>query len=103
MAERLQKIIAARGIASRRKAEEMIAAGRVTCNGRVASLGESADPEVDVILLDGRPLPSGNEYMYIMLHKPRGYVTTLQDEKGRKDVAQRDSSFLQTTVNLPTP
>lgn len=88
MAERLQKIIAARGIASRRKAEEMIAAGRVTCNGRVASLGESADPEVDVILLDGRPLPSGNEYMYIMLHKPRGYVTTLQDEKGRKDVAQ---------------
>lgn len=88
MVERLQKIIAARGIASRRKAEEMIAAGRVTCNGRVASLGESADPEVDVILLDGRPLPSGNEYMYIMLHKPRGYVTTLQDEKGRKDVAQ---------------
>lgn len=88
MAERLQKIIAARGIASRRKAEEMIVAGRVTCNGRVASLGESADPEIDIILLDGRPLPSGSEYVYIMLHKPRGYVTTLQDEKGRKDVAQ---------------
>lgn len=88
MAERLQKIIAARGIASRRKAEEMIVAGRVTCNGRVASLGESADPEIDSILLDGRPLPSGSEYVYIMLHKPRGYVTTLQDEKGRKDVAQ---------------
>ena len=88
MAERLQKIIAARGITSRRKAEEMIVAGRVTCNGRVASLGDSADPEVDIILLDGRPLPSGSEYVYIMLNKPRGYVTTLQDEKGRRDVTQ---------------
>ncbi len=88
MAERLQKIIAARGITSRRKAEEMIAAGRVTCNGRVASLGESADPEVDIILLDGKPLPSGGEHTYIMLNKPRGYVTTLQDEKGRKDVTK---------------
>ncbi len=87
MAERLQKIIASRGVTSRRKAEELIAAGRVICNGRVASLGESADPDLDMILLDGKPLPSGGEYTYIMLHKPRGYVTTLQDEKGRKDVA----------------
>ncbi len=86
MAERLQKIIASRGVTSRRKAEELIAAGRVICNGRVASLGESADPDLDMILLDGKPLPSGGEYTYIMLHKPRGYVTTLQDEKGRKDV-----------------
>ena len=85
---RLQKIIAARGVTSRRKAEEMITAGRVTCNGRVCQLGESADPDLDIILLDGKPLPSGGEYMYIMLHKPRGFVTTLSDEKGRKNVAQ---------------
>lgn len=86
MTERIQKIIASRGITSRRKAEELILAGRVTCNGRVCLLGEQADPEIDVILLDGKPLPSGGEYTYIMLNKPRGYVTTLSDEKGRKDI-----------------
>ena len=86
MIERIQKIIASRGITSRRKAEEMISAGRVTCNGRVCLLGESADPDVDTILLDGKPLPSGGEYTYIVLHKPRGYVTTLSDEKRRKDI-----------------
>ena len=86
MTERIQKIIASRGVTSRRKAEEMISAGRVTCNGRVCLLGESADPDIDTILLDGKPLPSGGEYAYIMLHKPRGYVTTLSDEKGRKNV-----------------
>ncbi len=88
MTERIQKIIASRGITSRRKAEELIAAGRVTCNGRVCLLGESADPDKDSILLDGKPLPSGGEYTYIMLHKPRGYVTTLSDEKGRANAAQ---------------
>ena len=88
MTERIQKIIASRGITSRRKAEELILAGRVTCNGRVCLLGESADPDVDEILLDGKLLPSGCKYTYIMLHKPRGYVTTLSDEKGRKDITQ---------------
>lgn len=88
MTERIQKIIASRGITSRRKAEDLILAGHVTCNGRVCLLGESADPDVDIILLDGKPLPSGGEYTYIMLHKPRGYVTTLSDEKGRKDVSE---------------
>ena len=86
MTERLQKIIAARGVTSRRKAEEMILAGRVTCNGRVCLLGESADPDIDIILLDGKPLPSGDAYTYILLNKPRGYVTTLSDEKGRQTV-----------------
>ena len=86
MTERIQKIIASRGITSRRKAEMLIEAGRITCNGRVCLLGESADPDKDIILLDGKPLPSGGEYTYIMLHKPRGYVTTLSDEKGRKIV-----------------
>ena len=88
MTERIQKIIASRGITSRRKAEEMILAGRVTCNGRVCLLGESADPDIDTILLDGKPLPSGGEYTYIMLHKPRGFVTTLSDEKGRRNVVE---------------
>lgn len=88
MAERLQKILSARGVASRRKAEEMIQAGRVTVNGRTAALGESADPAADEILVDGKPLPSQAGYVYIMLNKPRGYVTTLSDEKGRRNAAQ---------------
>jgi len=88
MTERLQKILSARGVASRRKAEEMIAAGRVAVNGVTAGLGDSADPECDKILLDGKPLPVPQAYIYLMLHKPRGYVTTLSDEKGRKNVAQ---------------
>lgn len=88
MKERLQKILSSRGIASRRHAEEMIAAGRVTCNGKICTLGESADPDADDILLDGKPLPSQQDFVYIMLNKPRGYVTTLSDEKGREDVSE---------------
>ena len=88
MLERLQKILAARGVASRRRAEEMIAAGRVSCNGCVCQLGDSADPDIDMILVDGSPLPSVPGPVYIMLHKPRGYVTTLSDEKGRPNAAQ---------------
>jgi 23S rRNA pseudouridine2605 synthase len=88
MMERLQKILAGRGICSRRKAEELITAGRVTVNGEVAALGQSADPEQDTIALDGKTIPSGEGYVYIMLHKPRGYVTTLSDEKGRANVTQ---------------
>lgn len=88
MTERLQKILSARGICSRRKAEEYITAGRVTVNGTAAQLGDSADPDIDEILVDGTPLPSQSDYVYIMLHKPRGYVTTLSDEKGRKNAAE---------------
>lgn len=88
MKERLQKVLSSRGVASRRKAEEMIAAGRVTCNGVVARLGDSADPDMDEILLDGRPLPPADAFVYILLNKPRGYVTTLSDEKGRPNAAQ---------------
>lgn len=88
MKERLQKIIAAHGVTSRRKAEELIAQGRVTCNGQVAQLGTAADPETDEILLDGKPLRQADAPVYLMLHKPRGYVTTLQDEKGRDNAAQ---------------
>lgn len=88
MGERLQKILSARGVASRRKAEEMISEGRVTVNGKIAQLGDAADAELDEILVDGSPLPSRKDYVYIMLNKPRGYVTTLSDEKGRPNAAQ---------------
>ncbi len=86
--ERLQKIIAARGLCSRRKAEELIAAGKVTVNGAVASLGDSADPDRDEIRVEGKTLPGAGKKVYLMLNKPRGYVTTLSDEKGRKNAAQ---------------
>lgn len=88
MTDRIQKILSARGVASRRQAEEMIRAGRVTCNGQVCQLGQTADPDVDIIFVDGNPLPTAGEKVYILLHKPRGYVTTLSDEKGRKNAAQ---------------
>ena len=88
MKERLQKIISARGVASRRKAEELILAGQVTVNGNPASLGDTADPETDEIRVAGQPLPSGERHVYILLNKPRGYITTLSDEKGRPNVTQ---------------
>jgi 23S rRNA pseudouridine2605 synthase len=87
MTERLQKILSARGVASRRTAEKMITDGRVSVNGAVAQLGQAADPHVDEILVDGKPLPASEQRIYLLLHKPRGYVTTLSDEKGRKTVA----------------
>jgi len=87
MKERLQKILSARGVASRRKAEEMILAGAVTVNAVTAALGDMADPDTDVILVNGKPLPEQSKYVYILLNKPRGYVTTLSDEKGRPDAA----------------
>ena len=88
MTERLQKIISAAGLMSRRAAEECISAGRVSVNGMTAALGDKADPERDSILVDGAPLPSGGEKVYIMLNKPKGYVTTMKDEKGRKNVSE---------------
>ena len=88
MKERLQKLLSARGVASRRKAEELIAAGRVTVNGIPAALGDGADPEADTVLIDGKPLPQVRKNVYILLNKPRGFVTTLSDEKGRDNVTQ---------------
>ncbi len=88
MKERLQKILSARGVASRRASEQLIADGRVLVNGQVAALGESADPEMDEILIDGQPLPDAQKKVYLMLHKPRGFVTTLSDEKGRRNAAE---------------
>ena len=88
MKERIQKIISSCGVASRRQAETMITEGRVTCNGEVCVLGQTADLNIDTILVDGKPLPKAGERVYILLNKPRGYVTTLSDEKGRKNAAQ---------------
>ena len=88
MRQRIQKILSARGIASRRKAEEMLAAGQVRVNGATAALGDSADPELDEILVQGEPIPPAAKHVYIILYKPRGYVTTLSDDKGRKNVSE---------------
>ena len=84
---RLQKILSDRGVASRRKAEELIRGGLVTVNGTVAALGSSADPDLDQIAVEGKPIPSATSYIYIMLNKPRGYVTTVSDERGRATAA----------------
>ena len=88
MRERLQKILSARGVASRRQGEALIQAGRVEVNGVTASLGDTADPEIDRITVEGRPLPQKQDSVYLMLNKPRGFVTTLSDEQGRKNAAQ---------------
>ena len=86
--ERVQKLIAAAGICSRRAAEELIIAGRVTVNGAVCGLGDRADAEKDEIRVDGKRVYFTEEKRYLMLNKPRGYVTTLSDEKGRKTAAE---------------
>lgn len=88
MAERLQKLIAAAGLCSRRSAEEWIAQGRVSVNGRQAHLGDCADLSLDSVLVDGVPLGRNDRKRYLMLNKPRGYVCTLSDEKGRPTVAE---------------
>lgn len=85
---RLQKFMADCGVASRRKSEELIAAGRVKVNGMVASVGDKVDPKKDTISVNGRKLTRDKNYIYIMLHKPRGYVTTMSDEMDRKCVAE---------------
>ena len=89
MKERLQKLIASAGLCSRRRAEEWISQGKVTVNGGLARLGDTADPAADEILVEGKPLPAApEERTTVLLYKPRGYVTTLSDERGRPTVAQ---------------
>jgi 23S rRNA pseudouridine2605 synthase len=94
--ERLQKILANAGVASRRKCEELISAGKVAVNGEVVTeLGAKADPEVDVITVLGRPIKKENK-IYIMLNKPKGVITSVSDPQGRsvvtdylKDIKER--------------
>ncbi len=119
MRERLQKILSGRGVASRRRAEEMIQEGRVLVNGSRAVLGDTADPDEDRILVDGQPLPQQQGYVYLMLNKPRGFVTTLSEERTLPSWWRtagcgyirwavwtwipRACCSLPTTVRLPTP
>jgi 23S rRNA pseudouridine2605 synthase len=84
MLERLQKIISAAGITSRRASEELILAGRVTVNGTIVTeLGSKADPALDIITVDGKPLTIASKKLYILLYKPVGYMTTMDDPEGR--------------------
>ena len=85
--QRLQKVLSAHGVASRRQAEQMITEGRVRVNGNTARLGDKVT-ETDVIEVDGAVLRRAPRPVYIMLHKPRGYVTTCKDEQGRRDVTE---------------
>ena len=85
---RLQKFLAEAGVASRRKAEELIADGKVYVNGRAAQLGDKVDPKKDSVTLSGKRIKRETQNVYYMLYKPRGYVTTMRDEKDRKCVAE---------------
>ncbi|MBE6798832.1 MAG: rRNA pseudouridine synthase [Ruminococcaceae bacterium] len=85
---RLQKFLSQCSVTSRRKAEELIEQGKVKVNGRKAMLGDKVDPVHDKVLVCGKPVTNSNKnLMYVMLHKPRGFVTTLSDEQGRRCVA----------------
>ena len=88
MSEKLQKIISAAGLMSRRAAEKAIEDGRVTVNGLSAKLGERADAGQDLICVDGQRLPVRGRRLYIVLYKPRGYVTSMHDEQGRRNVSE---------------
>lgn len=85
---RLQKFLSECGVASRRKSEELILAGKVKVNGKPAAIGDKIDPKRDTITVAGKKIVKNKTHTYIMLHKPRGFITTLNDEMGRKCVAQ---------------
>lgn len=85
---RLQKFLSENGIASRRKSEELIDAGKVKVNGRIASIGDKVDPIRDKVTVRGKTVVAVKEKVYIMLHKPRGFVTTMSDERDRKCIAE---------------
>lgn len=84
---RLQKHLSVCGVASRRKAEELILSGKVKVNGHIASIGDKVDPKRDKVTVRGKAVVAVNEKVYIMLHKPRGFVTTMKDERDRKCVS----------------
>jgi 23S rRNA pseudouridine2605 synthase len=84
--ERLQKAIARSGLTSRRGAEQLIADGRVRVNGSLATVGQSVDPGLDAIEVDGRPLPEAARIIHLAIHKPRGFLSSAHDERGRRSV-----------------
>ncbi len=85
---RLQKFMADNGVASRRKCEEIIEQGIVKVNGNTAHIGDKVDPKRDKVTVRGKKIAVNDNLRYILLHKPRGYITTMQDEQGRKCVAE---------------
>ena len=85
-AERIQKLLARSGVASRRGAEALIAAGRVTVNGRPATLGDSADPDADHVELDGALLAAPSAAVHYAVYKPIGLLSSAHDERGRRSV-----------------
>lgn len=85
---RLQKFLSQCAVASRRKSEELILAGKVKVNGKVAGLGDKINPKRDTVTVSGKKIVSNKKHYYIMLHKPRGFITTMEDEMGRKCVAE---------------
>ncbi|MCZ7438273.1 pseudouridine synthase [Micromonospora sp. WMMC241] len=97
-AERLQKVLAAAGVGSRRACEDLIFRRRVTVNGRVAQLGDKADPTRDVIVVDGERLQADVRLVYVAMNKPRGVVTTMADEKGRTELADFIGARLEQRV-----
>ncbi|MFG1677893.1 pseudouridine synthase [Micromonospora sp. NPDC049282] len=97
-AERLQKVLAAAGVGSRRACEDLIFRRRVTVNGRVAQLGDKADPARDVIVVDGERLQADVRLVYVAMNKPRGVVTTMADEKGRTELADFIGARLEQRV-----
>lgn len=85
---RLQKFLAESGVASRRKSEQLIAEGKVKVNGKVASIGDKINPKKDSVTVSGKKIVKRKEFTYILLHKPRGFITTMSDEMDRKCVAE---------------
>ncbi len=85
---RLQKFLSECGVASRRKSEELIEQGAVRVNGQVASIGDKINPKSDTVTVKGKKIIKQKSHTYIMLHKPRGFITTMSDERDRKCVAE---------------
>ncbi|MEV0844243.1 pseudouridine synthase [Actinocatenispora sera] len=86
--QRLQKVLAAAGLGSRRACEELIAAGRVTVDGRKAQLGDRADPRVSVVYVDGLRVVTDDRMVHLALNKPRGVLSAMSDDRGRRTLAQ---------------
>ncbi len=100
MTERLQKLLSQRGIASRRGAEKLISAGRVTVNGKVAAIGQQADGQVDQICVDGTHIGHPPRCEYLLLNKPKGVVSTCDDPQGRKTVLDLLEAELRDGIGL---
>ncbi|HLV58737.1 MAG TPA: pseudouridine synthase [Natronosporangium sp.] len=99
-AERVQKVLAAAGVASRRACEELVADGRVTVDGRVARLGDRADPATSEIRVDGERIITDPRLTYVALNKPRGVVSTMDDEHGRPSLAQFAAQWQQRLFHV---